>query len=57
MLQPKGDPFFAELKAEIQYALDESARGEALNEEHVWANLHAIVDCAMKERNLGAGDP
>jgi hypothetical protein len=43
MLQPKNDPFFEQLKADIQEAVDECDRGETLSEEEVWRDLDATI--------------
>jgi predicted transcriptional regulator len=41
--QPKNDPFFEELRAEIQESIEEAARGELVEEEEVWRRLDAAI--------------
>jgi len=43
MLQPKNDPFFEQLKADVQEAIDECDRGETISEEEMWRNLYAAI--------------
>lgn len=50
MHQPKNDPFFEELKADIQEALDEVRRGETVDEEQAFASAHAAIDRVARER-------
>jgi hypothetical protein len=49
MPQLKNDPFFAQLKADIQEGVDAADRGETIPAEEVWRELDAIIDEA--ERN------
>jgi len=50
MLQPKNDPFFEQLKADIQEGIDECDRGETVSEEEMWRELDAIIDEAKRNR-------
>ncbi len=44
MYEPKGDPFFEQLKADIQEGIDSADRGELIAEEDVWRELHERID-------------
>ena len=46
MLQPKHDPFFEDLKVEIQEGIEEAERGELVDQEVVWASLAGLIDKA-----------
>lgn len=43
MYQPKGDPFFPELKAEIEAGLEEADRGELIDHDAVWASVAETI--------------
>jgi hypothetical protein len=43
MQQPKGDPFFEQLKADVQEGIDEANRGEGIDAEIVWAHLREVI--------------
>jgi predicted transcriptional regulator len=50
MNRPVNDPFFAELKSEIQAGLAEADRGEVVEEEEVWRSAYAAIDEAARRR-------
>ncbi len=50
MQQPKSDPFFEQLKADIQEGIDAGDRGETTAGEDVWRELHATVDEIERKR-------
>ena len=43
MLQPKSDPFFEELKADVLDGIAASDRGETHSEEEVWEYVAEVV--------------
>jgi predicted transcriptional regulator len=56
MYRPKNDPFFEELKAEIQEGVDEIGRGEVVEEKDVWRTVYATIDQAARARAAAADD-
>lgn len=44
MEQRSPDPFFGQLRADIQEGIDEADRGELIDETEVWKHLDAIID-------------
>jgi hypothetical protein len=50
--QPKNDPFFEELKADIQEALDEVRRGETVDEDEVWKTVYATIERVKRRREV-----
>jgi predicted transcriptional regulator len=44
MGQRSPDPFFEQLKADIQAGIDEADRGELIEESDVWKHVYAVVD-------------
>jgi predicted transcriptional regulator len=44
MEQSSPDPFFEQLRAEIQEGIDEADRGELIDEAEVWKHLYAVID-------------
>jgi hypothetical protein len=53
--RPKNDPFFEELKAEIQEGLEEARRGELVDEGEVWKSLGAEIRKARERRKIETG--
>jgi hypothetical protein len=43
MLQPANDPFFEQLKLEIQEGVEEARRGELLDEREVWEAVDGTI--------------
>jgi hypothetical protein len=53
MEQRSPDPFFDQLRADIQEGLDEADRGELIDEAEVWKHLDAVIDeVEQKSRRL-----
>lgn len=52
MYRPKRDPFFEELKAEIQAGIDEAQRGEIVDQAEVWASVDATIAKVKSERGI-----
>ncbi len=44
MYQTKGDPFFEQLKADIDEAVEEASCGEGIPAEQVFAEVYATID-------------
>jgi hypothetical protein len=53
MLQPKNDPFFEQLKADIQEGVDACDRGETYSAEEVFRGLYATLDEIVTRPSLG----
>jgi predicted transcriptional regulator len=53
MEQRSPDPFFDQLRADIQEGIDEADRGELIDEAEVWKHLDAVIDeVEQKSRRL-----
>ncbi len=53
MEQRSPDPFFDQLRADIQEGIDEADRGELIDETEVWKHLDAVIDeVEQKSRRL-----
>lgn len=50
MNRPRNDPFFEELKKDMDEALAELARGESVDEEEVRRGMYAEIDAVIRER-------
>jgi predicted transcriptional regulator len=57
MYRPKNDPFFEDLKAEIQEGMDEANRGELIDEDQVWKSLDATIRMVKERRKTEPGLP
>jgi predicted transcriptional regulator len=44
MEQRSPDPFFEQLKADIQEGIDQADRGELIEESDMWKHLYAVID-------------
>lgn len=57
MMQPKGDPFFEQLKADIREALEEADQGLGVDADVVWAEMDALIDEIERRKAAdGSGD-
>ena len=50
MLQPEHDPFFEQLKKEIEEAILEADQGKLVPEKEVWKHFRALSRAARRER-------
>ena len=50
MEQRQPDPFFEQLKADLQEGVDELDRGESIAAEDVWTDLYSRVDDIEKSQ-------
>jgi len=50
MLKPEHDPFFEQLKKDIQEGVDSADQGELRTHDEVWRDMYALIERVTSEK-------